>query len=1404
MSKSKKKRRGDRREAHDLPPKRRKAVHVPILLITSIALIVFGLGSYAWHAYQVRRTSSDLLDLADSLEEEAEWNKAAQYIDRYLEIVPEDVQAVIRRAEAFDRSADTIQRKVRAAQLYAEALAIAPASQKIELHRRLGTLLLELGQYQLQVGASLDTAAEEAQLKAHFQGAREEALAVLDELPDDPEALRVLALALIGLERRDSLGGLPEGFNCVAGVFEDALEQNPGDIELSANLAEVYREHEDLLQEPVGEAERITAADEVMDRMVSHDPNKAEAFLARYRYRAEYGSEGAIDDLEKALELGPDFLPARLAAGRAYQLAAQADAQRGARQTAQEKYDLARQHYEYARKVAPTDPRAHLGLGDLYREQGKAELAVEALSVGRAQAGGENPALNAALAEAILSLPEPRVDELAGASECIEALDRVAARARTQTSDLTRRDLEGYIDRLRAWLAVRQGRGLARAGERQKAEAKYRDAATLLQRTLSATDRQALQDRVSAWRLLEQCHRVLGQWEDAASSAEELVRLMPEAVEPLLSAAASWLAAGRPEKAIRHIERALAIQESGEVRLLLAIAQLQEQQGTAEGSRDWAPLEGTLDLLETENQKKRIPRGWQIPLLRVHFLTLRSGQGAEQGKLNTEVLEVLREAELEYPDSAELFEQLVAFYRRHGADTDAGRALAKSGWLSQLAARDFEAMENQEEELRASEGAEGLAWRYYRARRLLAQADRRSDPRLDEALALLAKIESGRADWLAACTLQGLVLEAKGDYSGAVDCYRRTIDLGAPGTFGQERLIANLAQIERYEEAEEALKAVKSSGEFSDRLRALELIVKDRQGERNVALQLAQQEAEARPDDAGARLRWARLLALDGQTEAAETALKDAVLIAPTDPRPLAALFDLYARANRPEEAKAVLAKVAESPGLSETRRKLVLANGHPLLGDLETAEQNLREAVEAEPDNTDLRLRLADVLVRRELPDALEEAKRLVNEVLNSQPDLAEAKRLLAAVLLAEGGDANVGQAIQLMDQLASASANPADLYALGRLRDSQADWEAADRLFAALAELDSRNPGALALYVNRLLGQGRLEEAKARLEELERLAPDDVRTMRLWVRWLKEAGQTEKIATRIQGFEDRLLQLAADDEARREEVPGIVGDLYSLAGQPQAAEPYYRSLVASDPSRYDLLAMCLARQGRFEEAVGLCVEASSSDPGPRPANVVCAALLSGQPSAADFRKAEALFEKQVTAPSPDPEFLFRLATLRIVEGRPEEAIPLYEKVVQLRPKDAMALNNLAMLLSDVPGRTEDALSAVDRALKIAGQRPSLLDTKAVILLGAGKTAEAGEILEKVSSGPDRDPRYFLHLAAAYARLGETEKAQTALTASLEGGLAGEILTVGDRSLLEETKTKLGTDKETSPLPQS
>jgi Flp pilus assembly protein TadD len=143
-------------------------------------------------------------------------------------------------------------------------------------------------------------------------------------------------------------------------------------------------------------------------------------------------------------------------------------------------------------------------------------------------------------------------------------------------------------------------------------------------------------------------------------------------------------------------------------------------------------------------------------------------------------------------------------------------------------------------------------------------------------------------------------------------------------------------------------------------------------------------------------------------------------------------------------------------------------------------------------------------------------------------------------------------------------------------------------------------------------------------------------------------------------------------------------------------------------------------------------------------------------------------------------------------LQQRLKDAADLYQEVLKLRPKDVVTMNNLATVLAEQPNGSREGMRYVEQAIALVGPQPGLLDTKGMLLVFADKAEEAVPLLEMATAAPNADPRYYFHLAVAYLRTGDIEKARSSLKRAYDGDLTGQILTPGDKKLLAELEQSL------------
>jgi Tfp pilus assembly protein PilF len=365
-----------------------------------------------------------------------------------------------------------------------------------------------------------------------------------------------------------------------------------------------------------------------------------------------------------------------------------------------------------------------------------------------------------------------------------------------------------------------------------------------------------------------------------------------------------------------------------------------------------------------------------------------------------------------------------------------------------------------------------------------------------------------------------------------------------------------------------------------------------------------------------------------------------------------------------------------------------------------------------------------------------------------------------------------------------------------LARIRELQDNVEEARRQYRALVDQERPPAAQLATYVDFLLRRGPADEADQRLKQLEKLLPADLGTVELRARWLRDQKRAAEIEPLVEGLAQKLMERLDKDKPQQEaQFARAIGDLYQRIEQFPAAERWYRRMLKLTPERYEPLAMSLAKQGRIQEAVALCIEAGKTDTSVRPALLLTMVLVSGRATAQDLASADPYLKKALENHKDQPALLANIANIRVLQDRSGEAIELYRQILAQQPRNVNVLNNLATLLAEQPEpeKRKEAAEYIEQAINLAGPQAGLLDTKAMALLHDGKPDQAVGLLQEATQVPSPDPRWCFHLAVACGRLGQLDKGRAALQQARACDLDHLLLTKTDRQLLADLEKKLG-----------
>ncbi|MEX2139929.1 MAG: tetratricopeptide repeat protein [Pirellulales bacterium] len=1463
-------------------------LNVRLLTWTVAMLVVLGPAVYAIRAFQVRRSAVVLFERAQELEDQGDLASAANTLFRYLKFHPDDASARVLLAQVYDKTAATFGAKQRATEHYYTALTHFP--DRKDLRTRLAEILLELDrprearQESLRVlcGSSDLPRNEVLEDLKRYQD-RFEGPKLLASNADAPRALRVLAEACFkdSAERRDWSPGE------LLLAAQSALAANPNDIDLTLLIARVYRDR----MVDLTPAERAKLADEVVDRMATSHSDAGQANLALYRYRREHDLPNADSALAAALTAAPDDYDVVLAAAndalvkdnreqaeshfkraialpdadpRAYtglaQLQLRQDKTTEAKDSCEDglarfgadqitlqlmqlqatiqSRDLAKAEDLLVKSVRPLQERLAPLLNVTERTRLRDQIAM--LEAELAIAGKKLLRAVAILRQMVV----PRSSELRLEADLRERSKRwrrlgevydelryweLAANAYEQEASLEDENYAAHVAAGLAWRAC--GRlDLAISG---------------FQAALSARDAQP-----QGWLLLaraeleRQMRRTERNWTQVDQPLQQAERLLVDAPAVAMLKIEVLKAKGDHAAAIAELGAAT---ESNPIEVLPFAVLFYERLGQNEQAVE--SLERLKNLKPKDDASVRLV---EIELYR------RQKKYDECEQLLNELIKVSKGPELynlrrqlalialEH-DSDEGEKQLKAFADDYSEDpwpweVLAELALSNPDYNKKLAEYENKKLAEYETKLEELEGKEGAHWRFYRGMRLIAQAESAKDPGiqqdlLQQALRLHGEVQSLRPAWPLALQLKGRLAQQLGKVEAAAEAYKAAIEAGATSVTVFEGLITLLYANNRWSEADAFLARLQEIGYESPVLESLSARVHLRQGEFQQAVSAARSGATRRARDPLAHIWLGQTLVLAANKEEdaaqrqaliaeAKASFEKAVSIAPEDFRAWGGLLWYHARINDKQVGKRALEGLQTKARLSEPQRMLALGQAHQLLGEYPLAEEKFLQAVRLLPNDSATQERLAQFY----LAYSPEKAHQALRRLLELDPKSSMARRALAMLLVAEGGNAELAEAIKLLraggDETAdkrleavllmqrggkenlhaarqlleglireSVAADPTDRHLLAVIAEADRDLPGARRQLEQLAE-ETNSVVHWAALAEFLLRHGSHSDATGPISKLAEASPNAWQTVRIKTRWMKAMGKpSEEIELEIDRYQSETLPTAGGDTQKLAVINRVAGLLAELDLKDQA-QARFRAFLQDHPSdrARQVFALWLIKNQRVAEAVHLALEMFEGSSPTEPniqllSNVLTIAASHGL----RFAAAEARLDEVMQQQTQNANLLLEFATLRHVQGDVQEAIRLYRRVITLVPGNAFARNNFAMLLLEQSDGARESLLQIEEALRISGPLAELRDTYALALAHNDKAEEACRILRGLLSQAPNNPRFLFHLALASRRAGNNVAAAEAFTKAKANNLEAELLTPKERQQIVDLTKALG-----------
>jgi len=569
------------------------------------------------------------------------------------------------------------------------------------------------------------------------------------------------------------------------------------------------------------------------------------------------------------------------------------------------------------------------------------------------------------------------------------------------------------------------------------------------------------------------------------------------------------------------------------------------------------------------------------------------------------------------------------------------------------------------------------------------------------------------------------------------------------------------------------------------------------------------------PDNAEVRKLLARTRLGLNDALGAERAIRELAESTDADPMALELLRQSLVRQGRTDEAAAVMDRAAEQyPELSSTQ--IMQAWKMQATGDLVGSIALLQQVVEAEPENAQAQLLLLRALLASKNIDAalaaaadytaaapesplahtvkgavlqqasdLDGARQAYDKALALDPAYPPAAIVRAAMEMQED---NLTESRRFLEELLSADPdNIPGTLARARLAEREGGVSAYD---ARLRQALERNPEALQLRLalaQSYLDAGEPTEARALLN----LAPSADKQA---TDFLQIKAQAEVLANDLSAARATLTTLAErlPSRARYRYALAIVyaeaGDLASAAanleqglqtrGDDMLGHDQLAQIIAAyptDEARSDLLermlqiaprdkalqaarANTLVAQGAADEGIEQLRELTTTHPDD---SKVAEWLARAIYRSGDSPGAQQVLRDWLRQHGDAPNLRRVLAGLNLAENDDEGAIEQYRLILDRDADNFVALNNMAMLLSEKD--PDAAMEYADRALALKPDNPIALDTKGAVLIARGDFQAGAEVLAQAYS-ITRNPTIALRYAEALAGAGDTRLARRVL----------------------------------------
>jgi len=393
--------------------------------------------------------------------------------------------------------------------------------------------------------------------------------------------------------------------------------------------------------------------------------------------------------------------------------------------------------------------------------------------------------------------------------------------------------------------------------------------------------------------------------------------------------------------------------------------------------------------------------------------------------------------------------------------------------------------------------------------------------------------------------------------------------------------------------------------------------------------------------------------------------------------------------------------------------------------GDVNTALAELQSVVTAKPSNFVARFNLGRAHFAR---GEYAEAKQEFEKVIEIRPDYLPARLAVTQIALLQN------------------------------------DYEAAVKQSDAILKIFPNSPQGQVMKAAALQRQQRFGEARILLESVLAKQPKQPETLlELGVLDLNEKKYKEAEAMFRRAW-----------EANPTNIKGLLGIAEALLqqGQRDQAVQLVAGEVAKNPSRLDMLrelGNIQMRASKYDDAIATFNKVFSQTKEPKLQADILTRIGETLARRGDLQKSIESLEKARQLDIGNGSLPTNIAMMLEVQGKTSDARKYYDLAVKADPNNAIALNNLAYLITETNGDLDLALTYAQRAKQRLPKFAEISDTLGWIYLKKNLTDNSIDTFKNLVVAAPQNSTFHYHYAMALAQKGQKDLAIKECTAALQ-----------------------------------